>query len=136
MFKKPVSLNKKNRRKEKEERGSFQKAVARPTSRLLEKERDRVFRGEKEQKRERECERRALERVGELCIASERERVCVRWRATARPCERERERDFSALFLAYQSLFGSWASSTQGFLIPASAEINICCLMTKNTSSK
>ena len=96
MFKKPVSLNKKNRRKEKEERGSFQKAVARPTSRLLEKERDRVFRGEKEQKRERECERRALERVGELCVACERESVCEVESDSKTVRERARERLFSS----------------------------------------
>ena len=57
MFKKPVSLNKKNRRKEREERGSFQKAVARPTSRLLEKERDREFFEARKSKRESESER-------------------------------------------------------------------------------
>ena len=54
MFKKPVSLNKKNRRKE---RGSFQKAVARPTSRLLEKERDREFFEARKSKRESESVR-------------------------------------------------------------------------------
>ena len=57
VFKKPVSLNKKNRRKEKEERGSFQKAVARPTSRLLEKERDREFFEARKSKRESESVR-------------------------------------------------------------------------------
>jgi len=39
--------------------------------------------------------------------------------------EKEKERDFSALFLAYQSLFGSWAPSTTRFPIPTVAEINI-----------